>query len=85
MPFDSASWCRRTLAAAAMLLGLGSVGVGSAVLTPTNAAAKGTESLADLADSVVDAVVNISAAQVVGDKSDKGDKVDSNHVGGKSV
>ena len=33
--------------------------------------AKGTESLADLADSVVDAVVNISAAQVVDDSAAK--------------
>ena len=38
--------------------------IGLAVALPGLASAKGTDSLADLADKVVDAVVNISAAQV---------------------
>ena len=42
-------------------------------LAPGPAQAKGTESLADLADSVMDAVVNISASQVVEEKQASAD------------
>jgi serine protease Do len=42
--------------------------MGGGLLAPASAQAKGTESLADLAASVLDAVVNISAAQVVEQK-----------------
>ena len=62
-------------ATCAMALALGVLGVPSAVpvLGPRPALAKGsTESLADLAASVVDAVVNISASQVVEQKQASG-------------
>ncbi|MCW6510465.1 DegQ family serine endoprotease [Lichenifustis flavocetrariae] len=61
---------RMRVRAVAALVGLG-VSLASPLAAVTPAAAKGTESLADLADSVVDAVVNISAAQVVGDNGAK--------------
>ncbi len=58
---------RPALVAVVALTVLTSVGAG--LLQPAPAFAKGgTESLADLADSVVDAVVNISASQVVEQK-----------------
>ena len=55
---------------AAALVGAGLL-VAPVAVAPLSASAqaKGTESLADLADSVVDAVVNISASQVVEEKS----------------
>ena len=43
--------------------------LGAAPVTPSPVAAKGLESLADLAEQVSDAVVNISAATVADDKA----------------
>ncbi|MCI0468257.1 MAG: serine protease, partial [Beijerinckiaceae bacterium] len=42
--------------------------IASSTLVPAQAYAKGLESLAELADSVSDAVVNISATQTIEDK-----------------
>ena len=53
---------------AVAVLGAGLLAAMPGPVGVTEAHAKGTESLADLADSVIDAVVNISASQVVEDK-----------------
>ena len=65
----SASGKARALRGVAAALALGALApAATAVLAPTAAYAKGPDSLADLATQVSDAVVNISASQMVDDK-----------------
>jgi serine protease Do len=59
----------RSAAAAGLAAGLWIVGLPLSGVTVPAAYARGPESLADLVDSVVDAVVNISASQTVEDRA----------------
>ncbi|RFB75070.1 Do family serine endopeptidase [Methylovirgula sp. 4M-Z18] len=62
---------------AALALVLSSVALPAVVLAPAPVLARGPDSLADLADSVVDAVVNISATQKSEPKVAEGDTPDA--------
>ena len=64
---------RRAITACAVAGLLLSIPVAPVALGPTPTLAKGTDSLADLASNVMDAVVNISASQVVEEKQAKAD------------
>jgi serine protease Do len=75
MRFSKLSRAALLLTGVAVFGAAGLVSVGGPDIGVSAAQAKGTESLADLADQVMDAVVNISASQVVEEKqADAGPK-----------